>query len=66
VRALLFIKFGHKILSPASDFTAELSALFTALQHKAEVIRAPKKCLILTDSLSSIRAMLSRKIDLQT
>jgi ribonuclease HI len=54
--------FGHKILSPVDVFTAELSALFTALQHIAEVIRPPEKCLILTDSLSSIKAMLSRRI----
>jgi hypothetical protein len=39
-------------------FTAELSALFTALRHIAEVIRPPEKCLILTDSLSSIRAII--------
>jgi ribonuclease HI len=54
--------FGHKILSPAGVFTAELSALFTALRHIAEVIQPRERCLILTDSLSSIKAMLSRKI----
>jgi hypothetical protein len=58
--------FGHKILSLAGVFTAELSALFTALRPIAEVIRHPEKCLILTDSLSSIKAMLSRKIAHQT
>jgi ribonuclease HI len=58
--------FGQKILSPAGIFTAELSALFTALQHTAEVIQPPERCLILTDSLSLIRAMLSRKIAHQT
>jgi hypothetical protein len=58
--------FGHKILSPAGVFTAELSALFTALRHIAEVIRPPERCLILTDSLSSMKAMLSRKIAHQT
>jgi hypothetical protein len=47
-------------------FTAELSTLFTALRHIAEVIRAPERCLILTDSLSLNRAMLSRKIAHQT
>jgi ribonuclease HI len=56
--------FGHKIQSPAGVFTAELSALFTALRHIA--IRPPERCLILTDSLSSIKAMLSRKIAQQT
>jgi ribonuclease HI len=52
--------FGHKIPSRAGVFTAELSALFTALQHIAEVI------LILTDSLSSVKAILFRKIAHQT
>jgi hypothetical protein len=51
---------GHKILSPAGVFTAELSALFTALRWPL------KRCLILTDSLSSIKVMLSRKIAHQT
>jgi hypothetical protein len=54
--------FRHKILSPTGVFTAELSALFTALRHIAEVIRPLEGCLILTDSLSWIKAMLSRKI----
>jgi ribonuclease HI len=53
---------GHKIQSPAGVFTAELSALFTALRHIAEVIRPPERCLILTDSLSSIKAMFYIKI----
>jgi hypothetical protein len=51
-----------KILSQAGVFTSELSALFTALRQIAEVIQPPERCLILTDSLSSIRVMLSRKI----
>jgi ribonuclease HI len=56
--------FGHKISSPAGVFTAELSALFTVLRHIAEVIPPPQtqKCLILTDSLSSIKGILSGKI----
>jgi hypothetical protein len=49
--------FGYKIQGPAGVFTAELSALFTALRHIAEDIRPPERCLILTDSLSSIRAI---------
>jgi hypothetical protein len=57
---------GNKVQGPAGVFTAELSALFTALRHFAEVIRPPEKCLILTDSLSAIKAMLSRKIAHQT
>jgi hypothetical protein len=43
--------FGHKIQSPASVFTAELSALFTAVRHIAEVIRPTERCLILIDSM---------------
>jgi hypothetical protein len=59
--------FGHKIPSPADVFTAELSVLFTALRHNAEVIiQPPERCLIFTDNLSSIKAMLSRKIAYQT
>jgi ribonuclease HI len=53
---------GHKKSSPASVFTAELSSVFTALRHIAEVIRPPERCIILTDSLNSIKAMLSRRI----
>jgi hypothetical protein len=49
--------FGYKIQGPAGIFTAELSALFTA-----EVIRLAERSLILTDSLSLIKAILSRKI----
>jgi ribonuclease HI len=56
--------FGHKIPSPAGVFTAELTALFTALQHIAEVMWPPERCL--TDSLSSIKDMLSRIIAHQT
>jgi ribonuclease HI len=54
--------FGFKLSSPAG----ELSALFMALRHIREVIQPPEKCLILTDSLSSIRAMLSRRISWRT
>jgi hypothetical protein len=70
VRALLYQMgvggFGHKIQNPAGVFTSELSALFTALRHIAGVIRPPERCLILTDSMSSIKAKLSRKIVFQT
>jgi hypothetical protein len=52
--------------SPAGVFSAELSALFMALRHIREVIQPPEKCLILTDSLSSIRAMLFRRISWRT
>jgi hypothetical protein len=53
---------GHKVQSLTGVFTAELSALFTVLRHIAEVIQPPERSLILTDSLSSIKDMLSRKI----
>jgi hypothetical protein len=46
----------------ASVFTTKLSAIFTALRYIAEVILPPERCLILTDSLSSIKAMKSSKI----
>jgi hypothetical protein len=55
--------FEHKILSPAGVFNLELSVLFTALRHIAVVIRPPKRCLILTNSLDSIRAMLSTLLE---
>jgi hypothetical protein len=58
--------FGYKIQGPAGVFTAELSALFTALRHIAEVIQPPEICFILTGSLSSIKALLFRKIAHQT
>jgi hypothetical protein len=48
----------HKIPIPAGVFTAELSDMFTALRHITEIIRPPERCLILTDSLSTIKAML--------
>jgi ribonuclease HI len=54
--------FGYNIIGPAGVITAELNALFTALRHIAEIIWPPERCLILTDSLSSIKAMLSSKI----
>jgi hypothetical protein len=58
--------FGYKISSPAGIFTAELTALFVTLRHIEEVIQTPEKCLILTDSLSSVKALLSRKISHRT
>jgi hypothetical protein len=51
-----------KILSPAGVFTAELSALCITLRNIAELIRPPERCLILTDSLSSIETMMARRI----
>jgi hypothetical protein len=58
--------FGFKLSSPAGVFSAELSALFIALRHIREVIQPPEKCLILTDTLGSIRAVLSRRISWRT
>jgi hypothetical protein len=52
--------------SPAGVFSAELSVLFMALRHIREVIQPPEKCLVPTDSLSSIKAMLSRRISWRT
>jgi hypothetical protein len=40
--------FGYMIRGPAGIIIAEHSALFTALQHIAEVIRPLEICLILT------------------
>jgi hypothetical protein len=58
--------FGYKISSTAGIFTAELTALFVTLRHIGEVIQPPEKCLILTDSLSSVRVLLSMKVSHQT
>jgi hypothetical protein len=58
--------FGFKLSSPAGVFPTEPSALFMALRHIREVIQPPEKCLILTDSLSLIKAMLSRRISWRT
>jgi hypothetical protein len=60
------VGFGYKIQGPTGVFTAELDALFTAIRYIAEVIRPPERCLILTESLSLIKAMLYRKIAHQT
>jgi hypothetical protein len=54
--------FGYKISSPAVIFTAKLTVLFVTLQHVEEVTQPPEKCVILTDSLSSVKALLFRKI----
>jgi ribonuclease HI len=58
--------FGFKLSSPAGVFLAELSALFMALRHIIEVLQPPEKCLILTDSLILIKAMLYRRIAWRT
>jgi hypothetical protein len=58
--------FGYNISSPAGIFTAELTALFVTLRHIGKVIQPPEKCLILTGSLSSVKALLSRKISHRT
>jgi ribonuclease HI len=58
--------FGYKISIPAGIFTAELIALFVTLRHIGEVIQPPEKCLIFKDSLSLVKALLSRKISHRT
>jgi hypothetical protein len=58
--------FGYMISSLTDIFTAKLTALFVTLRHIGEVIQPPEKCLILTDSLSSLKALLSRKISHRT
>jgi hypothetical protein len=58
--------FGYRISSPAGIFTAELTALFVTLRHIGEVSQPPEKCLILTDSLSSVKVLVSRKISHRT
>jgi hypothetical protein len=58
--------FGYNISSPAGIFSAELTVLFVTLRHIGEVIQPPEKCLILTDSLSSVKALLSREISHRT
>jgi hypothetical protein len=42
------------------------NALFVTLRHIGKVIQPPEKCLILSDSLSSVYALLFRKISHQT
>jgi hypothetical protein len=54
--------FGYKISGMAGIFTAELIVLFVTLRYIGEVIQPPENCLILTDSLSLVMALLSRKI----
>jgi ribonuclease HI len=54
--------FGYKISNPTGIFTAKLTALFVTLQNISEIIQPLEKCLILTDSLSSVKALLSRRI----
>jgi hypothetical protein len=49
---------GYKISSLAGIFTAKLTTL---LRYIREDIQPLETCLILTDSLSSVKALLSRK-----
>jgi hypothetical protein len=58
--------FGYMISSPVGIFTVELTALFASLRHIGKVIQSSEKCLILTDSLSLVKALLSRKISHRT
>jgi hypothetical protein len=59
--------FGYQITSLAGIFTVELTALFVTLWHVNDVIQLPFNWyFFLTDSLSSVKAMLSRKISHRT
>jgi hypothetical protein len=55
---------GFRMRVPASLFTAELATLRMAMDHTEN--EALRRYLILTDSMSSIRAMESQKISLHT
>jgi hypothetical protein len=55
---------GFRMRGPASVFTAELAVIRMAMNHKEN--EALRRYLILTDSMSSIRAMKSGKISLHT
>jgi hypothetical protein len=57
---------GYKLSSPAGVFTADLTALFVTLQLIGEGFQHPEKCLILTDSFSSVKALLLKKISHRT
>jgi hypothetical protein len=58
--------FGFKITSPASIFTDKLIAFLVTLRHIEEAIQTSNGCLILTNSLSLVQALLSRKISHRT
>jgi hypothetical protein len=53
--------YGYRLQEPSGVFTAEITTLLTALQPGQ-----PGEFLILTDSLSSIAALRSRKISPRT
>jgi hypothetical protein len=57
----LFSGSGYKMPRPADIFTSELTVLLLSLQYIG-VIEPPEKCLILTDSLSSVDSLFPRKI----
>jgi ribonuclease HI len=56
--------FGYRLQEPSGVFTAEITALLTALRFVGS--GQPCEFLILTDSLSSIEALRSRKISPRT
>jgi ribonuclease HI len=56
--------FGYRVQEPSGVFTAEITALLTALHFV--VSGQPSELLILADSLSSIEALRSRKISPRT
>jgi hypothetical protein len=54
--------FSYKISSLVGIFTAEFTVLFVTLQDIGERNQPVGKCLILTDSLSSVKVLLFTKI----
>jgi hypothetical protein len=52
-RVVLAIRYRVRLVI----FTVELTALFVTLWHIEEAIQPPEKCLILTDSLSSVKVL---------
>jgi hypothetical protein len=56
--------FGYRLLEPSGVFTTEITALLTALRFVGS--GQPGEFLILTDSLSSIETLRSRKISPKT
>jgi hypothetical protein len=64
VHHMMDCNIGFRMRGPASVFTAELAAIRMTMDHIEK--ESPGRYLILTDSISSIRAMESRKISLHT
>jgi hypothetical protein len=61
-RVVLALKFRVKLVF----FTAKLTALFVTLCHILEAIRPADRSLILTDSFSTVKVLMSRKTSHRT